>query len=147
MSIERESKLVLNRLMRDNEKSLINEILNFIRCKHCKNLEEECCCPRCAGICENKVFEGCDCDEYCDGCEKKCDELASINICDNDCSHLYNLCEGCAENNDVIKNLGVNECESCGYLYCIECDSYCYNCNIDYADYSEYNRLKEGQIW
>lgn len=108
---------ILEKKLVKNDINLIDNIISFIKCKSCNNLEDKCQCETCVSCDQLKTTDEIFvCDARCKG-----------DVICEDCSRI-NLCTSCGE----------NVCDDCIYLECDNCDSlvccYCENSSTCICD-------------
>lgn len=122
-------------MLKENEFSLIDAILDFITCDECGHLEQACCCLRCEECMGNIIKNECQCDievyVQCDE-RKPNDELF---ICNSKCKGDV-ICEGCS---DCYKCVCCEEeiCENCMFMGCDQCGVFCVYCESEAVCYCE----------
>lgn len=135
MSIEKVARKVLDQKLVNNDKNILELVLNFIRCEDCKQLEMECFCLRCDGVCFEKIKYGCKCNEHCDHCKQRSD-VDVHSLCEN-CPKTYKLCKTCHIH--LEENKPQCNCQDTCYGDYGDSDCECDECM--------YNRMKANQIW
>ena len=96
----------LDQCLSNNEKSLIDNILSFVTCELCLELDHDCRCQNCV-LCDTKIIE-----EYTFICLGRCKGDIMCYDCENEFE-----CQGC----------GDKVCGDCLTLDC-ECGTWCCYC-------------------
>ena len=172
LSVENSIRKTLDKRMINNDKNIINNILNFVRCKDCGFIEDiSCCCLRCDGPCFEKIKNGCQCYKYCNYCNKVKDDIPGMGFDCDVCGKSKRLCIDCEQQGieigiDAYGMLDLYDCQNCGSRYCSdkckgEVSGVCKLCQIvlepeycrgdchedEGCSDCEYERMKENQIW